>query len=136
MCWNISGNSNSNENTNHNNTDCLSGINTGKIISCLSVLSNESNNNNDNKNSNDNNCIHLQSKINNRNKNSMKSRHNYEDDDYYDTNDNNTIMLVVGSIDGSVTFINMKQQQPQPSGSTTLITSDIICSTKSSSSNY
>jgi hypothetical protein len=47
-------------------------------------------------------------------------------------NNADTILLAVGSIDGSVTIMTIRQQQ---SDGSRIVTSDIICSKKSSSTN-
>ena len=137
MCWNAYGNSdgnrfnnNNNNNSSNNDTACLSRMNTGKIISCLSVLSKDS---------------HLLSKSNTHNEaknykscgnndSNTSSKTNSSDFSTIISSQNNTdaIILAVGSIDGSVTIMTIKQQQ---SDGTVIVTSDIICTTKSSSVN-
>ena len=128
MCWhcdnyffqdNIQKNSNHSNNSksesdNHHKA-CLLTVNTGKIITCLSILPKESlpiivghiSNSDDN----------------NGNSNFAQNRKRMDDnDDSY--RDDDSIMLSVGSIDGSVTILNIFQKKG-------IVKSEIICSTKS-----
>jgi hypothetical protein len=119
-----------NNNDNSNGTACLSRMNTGKIISCISVLSEEnqllSKTN-----------IHKETR-NNRsggdNDSNIPSKTNSSFFSTFISSQNNAdaILQAVGSIDGSVTIMTIKQQQ---SDGSSIVTSDIICTTKSSSIN-
>ena len=147
MCWNACSNSDDNHhhgdyknnqinNNDHsggtsiNGTACLSRMNTGKIISCLSVLSKEnqllSKTNIYKETRNNRSCGDNDSNT------PSKTNSSFFSNFISSQNNADAILLSVGSIDGSVTIMTIKQQK---SDGSTIVTSDIICTTKSSSAN-